>query len=336
MKRYTILLLLFFFLTACNDPVNLNQVITQEITTETTSLQNNSELPHGEKLWYPTEIVGHAEELHGQVISLVGYVGWQGSVSGNSWAFDLWDEPVGNYEDIWKSGHPREYDDPLDKWNVCWTDCWQGGKDYLSVAYASGYPERRPEELPDVDPSLTFAGHRQDKPETTLVPLDKYVIKVLIKDWGLGNGMTLVEIVEHIEMPKEQPPESINEDNPMSVKEFEEQYENFYDQTVSVRGWIGGFGTDAYGIDSFGFHNEDPNSAGLTDNLGITVLFPYNERAYYWKMTKYQGARAGGPYILRIHVHSPETHTVRFITNVEIKKEFPFVILWVDGKDESE
>lgn len=328
-KRYTILLLFLVILTACGDqPINLNQVITQEITTEPADIQNVEESTNTDNLWLITDALKHKKELHGQIVTVVGYAGWQGEAT-NTWVVQIWDEPVGNYEDIWKYGHHKEYETEIEKWNVCWTDCWEKGQDYVTIRFPSAYPLFRAPELTDPDPNLIFDG--QTEPITKLKPLDKYILKVLVRDWDPGAGLTLVEIVEHVEMPAEQPPESINADNSMSVKEFREQYENFYGQTVSVEGWVSRFSDNSFL--SFGFWDDlnDINS----DN--ITVLFPYNETPYLWKFAFHQGLKRNGKFVIRIHVYRPENHTVRLIVNgVEIHEEYPFVILWVDGKVESE
>lgn len=330
MKRYTILLLLLLILPACLDrQINLNQVITPEIDTE--NLQNTEVSLHAEKLWLITDALKEKESLHGQIISVVGYVGLQRNLW-SSWNVQFWNDPLPHYEDIWRYMRAKEPNSKKEKWNTCWGDeCWKEGRDYSQISYACIDLQFRPEELPeDIDPRFLFGGWVQDKPDIQLKSLDKYVLKVLVKASGRGSGFTLVDIVEHIEMPKEQPPESINEDNPMSVTAFKEQYEDFYDQTVCVIGWVSPFSTDTWGIDSFGFC--DPNDI----ENSVRVLYPYNQRAYFHKMA-HQGLRAGNPYIIRIHVHSPETHTVRLITGgTKIAEAYPFVILWVDKKIESQ
>lgn len=341
MKQYAIFLIFCLILVACGEqPVNLNQIIPQETILELVNPQNVEESAHTDKLWLATDVLQKREELHGQIVSVVGYIGWQGQTS-NVWHFAFWNEPVGNYEDMWKYGRHKEYANDIEKWGVCWTNCWSEGQDYGTIRYASSFARFRAPELTDPDPNLLFDGNLQEEPKIRLKSLDKYVLKVLVRDWDPGAGLTLVEIVDHIEMPPEQPPESINEGNPISVKVFKEQYENFYDQTVSVVGWMGYFETTPHGIDLFTFWNESLNIPHLDeDRTFITVLFPYNERPYYWKFTKQQGLRGdkkGGEYVLKIHVHSPETHTVRLILpGVEVYKELPFVILWVDRKVESE
>ncbi|MXV74744.1 hypothetical protein F4Z99_10740 [Candidatus Poribacteria bacterium] len=352
MKRYTILLVFLLILTACGDQaINLNQVITQEIITEATDIQNVEESTEADNLWLITEALEQKEELHGQIISIVGYAGLQGE-NYNQWFIQLWNEPVGNYDDMWKYGKHKEYESETEKWNVCWTNCWKKGQDYASIRYASSYrryrapeltaPELRPlsvlvngnQDAPyygDPDPNLTFDSNLQEEPNIKLKSLDKYVLKVLVRDWGPGAGLTLIEIVEHTEMPAEQPPESINADNPMSVKEFNEQWENFYDQTVSVEGWVSRFSDNSFL--SFGFWDDlnDPNS----DN--ITVLIPYNNLPNLWKIAYHQGLERGGKFVIRIRVYRPENHTVRLIVNgVKIHEEYPFVILWTDRKVESE
>lgn len=350
-----VFLLFLFLLAACGDqPINLNQVITKEITTEPVNQQGIEQSPQSDNLWLVTDVIQQKEELHGQIVSVVGYVGWQGEQY-NEWFVNLWNEPIGNYEDMWKDGKKKETENTIEKWNVCWTDCWEIGQDYATIRFPSSYPrfrapeltdpELRPNSLPDFDletpkltdpdPNLLFDGNLQAEPKTKLKSLDKYILKVLVRDWGPGAGLTLVEIIDHIEMPKEQPPPSINEDNPITVKEFKEQWENFYDQTVSVRGYAGDFGTDALtGLDSFGFHHD--KNKDYKEMISISVNYPYGERVYFWKMA-YQGLRQGGPYIIRIRVHSPETNTIRgqlWGSDKTFQELYPFVILWVDGDRE--
>lgn len=121
MKRFTILLtLLFLFcLSGCDQGINLNEIVTQEITTEPIDIQNAEEPIPDEKIWTVAELMavpdiesrwGYIETRpfndlvsQAEIIIIVGYVGWKGDGRGTgTWHFDFWSEPVGNYEDMWK------------------------------------------------------------------------------------------------------------------------------------------------------------------------------------------------------------------------------------------
>ena len=172
-------------------------------------------------------------------------------------------------------------------------------------------------------------------PGTVLKSRDRYVLKVLVRDYDPGMGFTLVEVVSHTEMPAERPPKSINEGNPMSVKAFREQYENFYGQTVSVKGWVSKI--VQFPIYTIEFQT-DQNSHKQKDI--ITVLVPYNEMAYMLKFRKEQGLRSRQECVMRIRVYKPENHTVRinliYFGGGKTYEEYPFVIQWVHPQSENE
>ena len=315
MNYYTILLLFLLTLTGCFEQ-SVNQIITQDITTEET-----------DDLWLVTDVLAQRDELHGQIVSVVGYVGRQAKGAGvNAWVVQFWNEPVGNFEDKWKYGKAREHDNEIEKWNVCWTDCWTEGVDYGTINLPTYHPNLLPNGFP-VEAVDTLSQGKQ--PSEILKSLDKYILKVYVQGWN-GDHLTLVEIVDHTETPAEKPPISINENNPMNINEFKEQYENFYGETVSVIGWVSGFSDNLFL--SFGFW-DNPND--LNSDY-ITVLFPYDELPYMWKMLD-QGLERGKQFVIKIKVYRPENHTVRLITsNGKVFEQYPFVIQWVDGKVESE
>lgn len=323
-------LLFLLFLIACSDqPINLNQIITQEITSEPADIQNVEEPVYSEKLWRITDVLKQKEELHGQVVTIVGYAGLNREVA-NRWVVQLWNQPIGNYEDMWKYMRSKTHEkNEKTKWKTCWTDCWEEGKDFATIVFPSHYEAFRPEELPEPDPSITFHGDIQNEPEVRLKGMDKYVLKVFVLAWG-GDALTLIEIVEHTEMPAEQPPESVNDGNPMTITELQEQYEDLYGQTVSVTGWYSGYSRNP--VLTFGFSLEQYSH---TAEDHIVTLLPYNEPAYLRKFVNHQGLKRGEQFTIRIHVYRPENHIVRIITpGIVWHEEFPFVIVWVDGDRE--
>lgn len=339
MKRYTILLFLLLILVACaEDPIT--QIVTQQITTEPASTLVEPHESAG-KLWLITDALEQRTELHGQVILIEGYVGWQGE-NGGTWIAHIWNEPIPTYEDIWRSARAKEPANELDKWKRCrkGAGCWVYGQDSGAIRYAHA-PQTRSKELKelseDLDPKLTYfvgnPSNNGEKPGTVLKHRDKYVLKVLVRDYTYDVGFTLLEVMNHTEMPPEQPPDSINANNPMPVKEFKTRYKEFYGQTVSVKGVVSGFSRNRHlGADFYSF-GLIPNKDTRGEADLLKVLYPYNELVYKWKFQK-QGLVQWKEVVVRIRVYRPENHTVRksMWNNRTTQEEYPCVIQWVDQK----
>ena len=116
MKRYTILLFLLLILTACgNEPIS--QIITHEIKADsvaTAPALARTDEP-ADKLWLITDAVEHREQLHGKIISVVGYVGLQNMRSGR-WIIDLWNEPLRTFEDMYRTSRLKNPTNILETW----------------------------------------------------------------------------------------------------------------------------------------------------------------------------------------------------------------------------
>ena len=137
MKRYTILLFPLLILTACGDEP-INRIITHEITTEpdSTAPALVRSVQSTNRVWLITEAYEQRAELHGQIISVVGYVGGQSNHTG-TWYIDFWNEPLPTYESMYRNNQRKE-PDKLEKWDDKGTgvEYWCYGQDFASIGYA--------------------------------------------------------------------------------------------------------------------------------------------------------------------------------------------------------